>query len=47
MLNSHRDKNEGTRAVVGTGEEDPLCDPGSQLLQGGSARAVARIKNGM
>ena len=28
------------RAEVGRGEEDPLCDPGSELLLGGSARVV-------
>ena len=26
------------RTVVGRGEEGPLCDPGSELLLGGSAR---------
>ena len=41
MLTSSRDKNEGTqRTVVGRGEEGPLCEPGSELLQGGSARVV-------
>ena len=36
------------RAVVGRGEEDPLCDPGSELLLGGNARGVgARIIDGM
>ena len=33
MLNSPRDKKEGSTAVVGRGEEAPLCDPGSELLQ--------------
>ena len=28
------------RAVVGRGEEGPLCDPGSELLLGGRARVV-------
>ena len=27
-------------AVVGKGEEGPLCDPGSGLLLGGRARVV-------
>ena len=35
------------RAGVGKGEEDPLCDPGSELPLGRSARVVARIANGM
>ena len=30
------------RTVVGRGEKGPLCDPGSEILLGGSAR-VARI----
>ena len=28
------------RTVVGMGEEGPLCDPGSALILGGSARVV-------
>ena len=35
MLNSSRDKSIKRKvrtAVVGTGEEGPLCDPGSELL---------------
>ena len=28
------------RTVVRRGEEGPLCDPGSELLLGGSARVV-------
>ena len=28
------------KARVERGEEDPLCDPGSELLLGGSARVV-------
>ena len=28
------------RTVVGRGEEGPLCDPGSELLVGGSTRVV-------
>ena len=39
MLSSSRDKNEA-RTVMGRGEEGPLCDPGSELLLGGSARVV-------
>ena len=36
------------RTVVGRGEKDPLCDPGSELLLGGSARVVrTKTKNGM
>ena len=46
MLNNSRDKNEGTyrigkaRTVLGREEEGPLCNPGSELLLGGSARVV-------
>ena len=42
MSTSSRDKNEGTQhgVVVGMGKEGPLCDPGSELLLGGSARVV-------
>ena len=32
------DKKTKARTVVGMGEEGPLCDPGSELLLGGSAR---------
>ena len=39
MLFFSRDKNEGTYRS-GEGEESPLCDPGSELLLGGKARAV-------
>ena len=28
------------RTVVGSGDEDPLCDPGSELLLGRSARVM-------
>ena len=38
MLNFSRDKKEGTRTVVGRGDEGPLYDPGSELLLGGRAR---------
>ena len=52
MLNSPRDQKEGkyrsgegggglkARIVVGRGEEGPLCDPGSELLLGVSARLI-------
>ena len=33
-------KNEGTYRCSGRGEKGPLCNPGSELLLGGSARAV-------
>ena len=36
MLTSSRDKNEGT-CGSGEGGEGPLCDPGSEILLGGSA----------
>ena len=39
MLDYSRD-NMRACTVVGRGEEGPLCDPGSELLLGGSARAV-------
>ena len=39
MLTSFRDKMKA-RAEVGREEEGPLCDPGSELLLGGSARVV-------
>ena len=39
LKNYSRDQNEGD-AVVGRGEEGPLCDPGSELLLGGSTRVV-------
>ena len=35
------------RTAVGRGEERPLCDPGSELLLGGSARVVCEEINGM
>ena len=36
------------RTVMGKGEKSPLCDPGSELLLGGSAReSSARIINEM
>ena len=40
MLNYSRDKNEKAHTVVGRGEEGQQCDPGSELLLGGSARVV-------
>ena len=40
-LTSFRDKKTKARAMGRMGEEGPLCDPGSELLLGGSAR-VAR-----
>ena len=43
MLNYFRDKNEGTHCG-GEGEKGPLCDPGSELLLGGSARVVREKK---
>ena len=49
--NDKNDKNEEKRkkrAVVGTGEESSLCDPGPELLLGGSARECSEmIINGM
>ena len=36
MMRSSRDKIEGMYTVVGREEEGPLCDPGSELLLGGS-----------
>ena len=45
MLNFWRDNNEGTRRS-GEGEEGPVCDPGSELLLGGSARAVRGYEMG-
>ena len=33
------------RTVMGRGEKGPLCDPGSELQLGGSARVSARIIN--
>lgn len=49
MLSSPGDENHGTwyTAVVGRGEERPLCDCGSELLMGGSGRNRARITNAM
>ena len=44
MLDSSREKMKA-RAEVGREEEGPLCDPGCELLLGGSARV--RIINGM
>ena len=41
MLNSSGVKMKA-RAVVGGSKECPLCDPGSELLLGGSARRVVR-----
>ena len=38
MLNYSRDKHEGTYCCSGEGGEGPLCDPGSELLLGGSTR---------
>ena len=38
MLDSPRGKK--ARAEEGREEEGPLCDPGSELLLGGSARVV-------
>lgn len=35
ILNSSRDKIKA-RTVVGMGEEEPLCDPGFELLLGGA-----------
>ena len=37
------------RTVVGRGEEDPLCDPGSELLLGGrqGEENSAKIIDGM
>ena len=40
MLNSCRDKIGGTYRSGEGGEKGPLCDPGSELLLGGSARVV-------
>ena len=40
MSNSSREKNEGTYRSGNGGGESPLCDPGSELLLGGSARVV-------
>ena len=38
MLIYSRDKNQGT-CRSGKGGERPICDPGSELLLGGGARA--------
>ena len=40
MLNFLAIKTKARATVVGRGEEGPLCDPGSELLLGGSARVV-------
>ena len=40
--------NKKARTVVGRGEEDPLCDPGSELPRtGGEHESSARIISGM
>ena len=40
MLKSSRDKDEGAYRSGDVGEEGALCDPGSELLLGGSTRVV-------
>ena len=40
MLSSSRDKNKGAYRSGVWGEKGPLCDPGSELRLGGSARVV-------
>ena len=42
ILNYPRDKVKASTVVERGGEESALCDPGSELLLGGSARVVRR-----
>ena len=47
MLNSSRDKNEGTYRSGEGGEKSLLCDPGSELRLRGERDRSAKIINGM